>query len=265
MPRPPAPAKEVPAAVAQSAAVSKPDPLGIDVLKKTSETMMNLNQTLQDREHKVAAREQKAKERETELDAERAALDRSHEKFKVLFGEFQDRLQLVEASQLDQLQKQASLYAAMGTTQSIDLIRAMDDLSMSRLFSVMDVKPLGKLLAEWKTKYPDDAPRLLRALDGMAQVMPKEKIALAFPANDSHSSGSSASAGNQSPDASAPDSTNAPAAADPNATNATPVSTPPPDSSSTPASTPSAAPPPAPGLRPPPDSTSAPVSTAAAN
>jgi hypothetical protein len=250
-PAPPPRAKE--ASVheqAQNTAPSKPDPIGLETLKKTSETMMTLNQTLQVREQNVAAREQKAKQREDELNAERAALDRSHEKFKLLFGEFQQRLQLVEASQLDQLQKQAGLYNAMGTTQSIELVRAMDDLSMTRLFSVMDVKPLAKLVAEWKTKYPDDTPRLLQALDGMAQVMPKEKIALSIPttAPDSASPGSLTPSANQAPDPSAPDAT----------PNPTPAS----GSSSAPAPAVST---PTPALTPPPDSTPAPVSTAAAN
>ncbi len=266
-PLPPPRAKEAPVH-AQSAAASTPAPISMEALKKTSESMMALNQALQLREQRVAAREQKAKAREEELDAEREALDRSHEKFKLLFGEFQQRLQLVEASQLDQLQKQAVLYGAMGTTQSIELIRGMDDSSMTRLFSVMDVKPLAKLVAEWKTKYPDDTPRLLRALDGMAQVMPKEKIALSdsTAAPDSGSPGSLAPSANQAPEASAPNSTATPPA-DENATAATPSPTAAPDSSSatTPASPSPAVSTPAPALTPPPDSNQAPVSTAAAN
>jgi len=269
MPLPPSRAKEAPVH-APSAQASAPDPISLEALKKTSQTMMSLNLALQAREQKVTAREQKAKEREDELDAERAALDRSHEKFKLLFGEFQQRLQLVEANQLDQLQKQAALYGAMGTTQSIELVRAMDDASMTRLFSVMDVKPLAKLVAEWKTKYPDDAPRLLRALDGMAQVMPKEKIALSnsTTASDSGSPGPSAPSASQTPDASAPDSTATPPS-NSAATDAPPPSAPTPapapDPSSAPASLAPAVSTPAPNSTPPPDSTPAPISTAANN
>jgi len=253
-PVPPPHSKEV-SAPATVAAAPAPPPISIETLKKTSETMMALNEALQARERNVAEREQKAQEREDELSAERGALDRSHEKFKALFNEFQQRLQLVEASQLDQLQKQAELYSAMGTTQSIELIRAMDDSSMTRLFSVMDIKPLSKLVAEWKTKYPEDTPRLLHALDGMAQVMPKDKIALSDPttAPDSTSPASPAPAANPSPDAPAPDAPATPSpAADPSSQPA-PVSTPP--ANSTPDT----------GLTPPSDPTSAPVSTATTN
>jgi hypothetical protein len=289
-PVPPPPIKQAPV-LAQNTAPAKPDPIGPEALKKTSETMMMLNQAIETREKNVAAREEKARQREEELNAERAALDRSHERFRILFGEFQQRLQLVEANQLDELQKQAGLYAAMGTDQSIDLIRAMDDGAMTRLFSVMDIKPLGKLVAAWKTKYPTDTERLLRALDGMAQVMPKEKIALSTTATAPGSGSSnspapadaSAPAANQTPDASAPDTTSAPSAntnaadttPNPPAPDSTPAadssSTSTPSSPSTPASPPAPASPPTPGSpstpasAPPADSAPAPISTAAAN
>jgi hypothetical protein len=269
-PLPPPQSKDAPA-LAQSPAVPKPDPISVETLRKTSETMMTLNQALQAREQTVAAREQKVKEQEDELGAEREALDRSHEKFKALFEEFQQRLQLVEANQLDQLQKQAALYEGMSVDQAIDLIRVMDDASITRLFSVMDTKPLSKLVAQWKSKYPQDGPRLVATLDGMAQVMPKEKIALSDPTTIPvpDSTGSPAPAANPAPDPSTPDPTATPPAADPNAATPAPASTPAPDPSAapTPASTPPAVSTPAPSLTPPPDTTSppAPVSTAAAN
>jgi hypothetical protein len=233
-PIPVPPTKEAVAAAEKKAAAEKPPVISLDSLKKTSESMMSLNEALQTREQLVAQREQKVKEREDELEAERQALDRSHERFKALFAEFQQRLNLVEASQMEQLQKQAVLYESMGTTQSIDLIRAMDDASMVRLFSVMDVKPLGKLIAEWKTKYPEDTPRLLSALNGMAQVMPKEKIALAdSPATDDSAapatpdSSAAPATPAPAPDASAPDTTTTPT--DSNAAATPPNSTPEPD------------------------------------
>jgi len=204
-PLPVPPSKDAVAAAAKKAIAEKPPVFSLDSLKKTSESMMSLNEALQAREQSVAQREQKVKEREDELEAERLALDRSHDKFKALFAEFQQRLHLVEASQVEQLQKQAVLYESMGTTQSIDLIRAMNDSSMVRLFSVMDVKPLGKMVAEWKTKYPEDTPRLLAALDGMAQVMPKDKIALSADPTTTPDSGSPGA-----PDSSAPPATPAP-------------------------------------------------------
>lgn len=282
-PLPPPHSKEAPA-LAQSSAIPKPDPISVETLRKTSETMMTLNQALQTREQAVAAREQKVKEREDELGAERDALDRSHEKFKALFGEFQQRLQLVEANQLDQLQKQAALYEGMSVDQAIDLIRVMDDASITRLFSVMDTKPLGKLVAQWKSKYPQDGPRLVATLNSMAQVMPKEKIALS-DSTITPSLGSTVSpapSANPAPDLSTPDPTATPPATDPNAATPAPASTPapdpataptpastPPDPSSapTPASTSPAVSTPAPSLTPPPDTTTppAPVSTAAAN
>ena len=39
----------------------------------------------------------------------------------------------------------------------------------------METKPLAKLVGAWRTKYPDDAPRLLRTLTNSAQVMPKDQ------------------------------------------------------------------------------------------
>jgi hypothetical protein len=262
-----------------------PPPITLDTLEKTSQTMMSLNDALKAREQAVAQREERVKEREDELDAERATLNDSHEKFKALFNEFQSRLQLVEANQAAQLQKQADLYTAMGLDQSIDLIRVMDDPAVTRLFSVMDTKPLGKLIAAWKNKYPEDAQRILRALDGMAQVMPKEKIELT---DDSNSTGSGAASG--SPDNSTPppapatDGTTAPApssdgsaapastdpAPDPNATPAAPMdpsapaASPAPTQDSTPPADPSAAPstPPAdstPSLTPPADPSQTPA------
>ena len=175
------PAKAAPIQTASAPAGTEtpaPDAISLDTLRKTSETMMSVSQALDAREKSVAEREQKVKLKEDEIEAERAALDRTHEKFKLLFAEFQQRLQLVEASQLDQLQKQSALYTSMNIDQSIDMIRAMDDPAISRLFSVMDTKPLAKLVSAWKAKYPDDAQRLLKALDGMSRVLPKEEVAL---------------------------------------------------------------------------------------
>lgn len=190
MPVPPhAPVKAATAAVATTpglnASPTAPDPISLDSLKQTSQSMMSLNEALKLRENQVTEREQKVRAREDELVAEREALDNSHDKFKALFTEFKQRLDLVETHQVEDLQKQADLYQSMGADQAIDLIRSMDDPAVTRLFSVMDVKPLGKLVAQWKTKYPDDAPRLMHALDNMAKVMPKEKITLADSAPDS--------------------------------------------------------------------------------
>ena len=276
MPVPPPKAKTVaataPGAPANSAAPA-PDAISVDTLRKTSETMMALNQALQAREQNVAERERKVKEREDEIIAERQALDRTHERFKVLFNEFQDRLQLVESSQLEQLQKEAELYSSMGSDQSIDLIRAMDDPSMTRLFSVMDTKPLAKLMADWKAKHPEDGPRLLHALNGMASVLPKDKIALSDPPPDvtgSPSAPADSSAPTAAPESATPDAPAQPPvpAAAPTPSDANPPASAP-DSSS--ASSPSLQPPadatsgPAPTLPAPPQPNPAPISTAATN
>jgi len=229
---------------------------------------MSLNQALQAREKSVALREQKAKEKEDELDAEREALDRAHDHFKTLFNEFQARLQLVEAKQLEELQKQSALYTSMSIEQSIDLIRAMDDPEMTRLFSVMDTKPLSKLVAAWKAKYPNDSQRILSVLDGMSRVLPKEQIAINDAASNatpgSADSAAPAPAPAQTPErAAAPASDSAAAPADSNPANATPSSSPPlepPADSSVPAGTS-----PAPASSAPSDSTQNPVSTATTN
>jgi hypothetical protein len=249
MPKP----KAAPVVVAQptsvtppGAAVPVPTPnaISLDTLKKTSESMMSLNLALEDREKRVTERETAVKEKEDELVAERSALDASHEKFKALFNDFQSRLQLVEASQLAQLQKQADLYNAMGPDQSIELIRTMDDNAMTRLFSVMDTKPLAKLVSAWKTKYPEDSQRLLRTLTNTAHVMDKDKMALNDPL-----SANSGPADTSAPDATTPAPTPAPV---PDATapaaapdSAAPAPVPAPDST-----TPDSAPAP---LAPPPD------------
>jgi flagellar motility protein MotE (MotC chaperone) len=270
MPKPPASAAGTSAATPGAAtAASAPDPISIEALKKTSDSMMTLNKALEEREQKVAAREQAAKAREDELDAERAALNSSHEKFKTLFAEFQSRLQLVDASQVDQLQKQAALYEAMGSDQAIEMIKAMDDPAMTRLFSVMDTKPLSKLVGDWKTKYPADIPRLLQALNGMAQVLPKDKIALddSGPSPDSNASGSTPPPANPAPAAPAADAPSpAPASSD-----AQPAPASSPDGASVPVPTPapatdSTAPSDsAPALPQPPDPNPGRVSTATTN
>jgi len=266
----PTPISKEAAAAQALAAQPAPPPFSIDTLKKASESMMSLNEALKAREERVTAREQAVKVREDEIAAERSALDNSHEKFKALFEEFQQRLQLVEANQLDQLQKEAALFEGMSIDQAIDLIRVKDDAAITRLFSVMDTKPLGKLVAQWKTKYPEDGARLVALLDGIAQVMPKEKIALSDA--DASSAASAAASGTPAPDsttAPAPDAaTQPPASPDAGASPATtPAPAPTSDSSSAPST--DAAPPatttaPAP-LAPPPDSTqpaAAPTTTA---
>src|ERR1700679_897407 len=95
------------------AAVPMPTPeaISMDTLTKTSQSMMALNLALSDREKRVQEREDRVKQEEDEITAERQALDASHEKFKALFNDFQSRLQLVEANQLEQLQKQAEFYS----------------------------------------------------------------------------------------------------------------------------------------------------------
>jgi flagellar motility protein MotE (MotC chaperone) len=154
------------------------DAISVDALRKTSESMLDVNQALQAREQAVAAREKKALQREDELDAERAALDRSHEKFHELYGEFKQHLQLVNANETDQLQRQLTIYTTMDPAEAADLIRSLDDGTIVRLFSMMDTKPLAKLVSAWKTKYPGDSARLLTALTQMGRVMPEDKVAL---------------------------------------------------------------------------------------
>jgi hypothetical protein len=251
MPTPP-PAPKVAATPATTGANLTQGPISMEALRKASESMMTLNQSLQEREQKVAAREERAKQREVELQTERAALNRSHDKFKELFMDFKQRLQLVDTNETDQLQKEATIFMSMDSAQAIDLIRAMDDPAMIRLFSVMDVKPLAKLIADWKVKYPNDTPRLLAAMDGMSQVMPKDKIALTDPTTGTDAGASSQASPtpdtSMAPDSTTPDATAAPAA-DPNAPATT---TPPadPNSSAAPAPTDSNS-----STTPPPDAT----------
>jgi hypothetical protein len=173
--------KAVAIATADKAATLTPaarETLSLDALKKTTEGMMDVNQALQVREQAVAAREKKAQQIEDELVAERAALDRSHAKFHELYGQFQQRLQLVSASEADQLQRQMEIYTTMDPAQTADLIRALDDGTIVRLFSMMETKSLAKLVSAWKTKYPADSTRLLTALTAMGHVMPQDKMAL---------------------------------------------------------------------------------------
>jgi hypothetical protein len=238
VPVPPPPAK-VAAVKAVDSTNPLQGPISMDALRKASQSMMNLNDSLRAREQNVAAREERAKQKEDELVAERAALNRAHEKFKELYLEFQQRLQLVDANETDRLQKEASLFLTMDSAQAIDLLRAMDDSGIIRIFSVMDVKPLGRLVSDWKAKYPNDTPRLLNALDGMSQVMPKDKIAIADPITPADTAAptdtSTPTTSAPATDSTTPDTTTAPAA-DPNASTTTPAptdstaSTPPADS-----------------------------------
>ena len=170
------------------------DAISVDALQKTSKGMMDMNQALQARELAVVAREKKAQQREDELDAERAALDRSHEKFHALYGEFQARLQLVQANEADQLQRQLAIYTTMDPAQTADLLRSLDDETIVRLFSMMETKPLANLVAAWKTKYPADSTRVLTALTRMGTVMPADKIALADSTTPSDANGAAAPA-----------------------------------------------------------------------
>jgi hypothetical protein len=201
----PMPKKPAPKPVAAATAPAAPrEVISIDTLRQTSQNLMSVNAALQAREQSVAAREKAVGQHEEELTAERAALDQVHTHFKELYGEFQQRLQLVEDSETEQLQRQVTIFNAMDATQSADLIRALDDGTIVRLFSLMDTKPLSKLVTAWKAKYPNDAPRLLAALNGMGRVIAKDKVVLpdSPPAVDA-----TAGASSPSPDdsAAAPD------------------------------------------------------------
>ena len=143
----------------------------VETLRKATQSLLEVNQALQAREAAVAARERKARQTEEEMVAEREALDRSHEKFKALYGEFLSRLQLVKAGEADQLQRQIAIYDSMDSAQVVELLRATDDGTVTKLFSMMDPKPLAKLVSAWKVKYPADATRLLAALGGMGKVV----------------------------------------------------------------------------------------------
>lgn len=204
------PAKKV--AATTKAPAPTPEAISLETLRKTTEGMMDINQALQAREREVAAREKRVHEEEDEIAAERSALDRSHDKFKELYAEFQQRLELVDNNEQDQLQRQVTIYNSMDPTQSVDLIRAMDDPTVIKLFSIMDVKPLTKTVSAWKAKYPTDGPRILAMLNGMGRVVPKDKMIMP----------DGASASNAGTDSAAPAADNsAPASADPNATSTT--------------------------------------------
>lgn len=221
---PSVPKKPVMAAPVAVDSAAPPNPITPESLQKASEGMMDLNKTLQARERDLATREQHVKQREDELDAERQALNRSHEKFNRLYGEFQDRLQLVEDNELAQLRRQVDLYSAMDIAQAVDLIHAQDDNSVIRLFSMTDLKVLSRMITQWKVKYPDEAPRLLRILNGMGRVLPKDKMTIADAAASTDSAASSS-----------PSDAIAPAAATDGITNAAPVMPDPASTASAPA------------------------------
>ncbi len=204
-----------------------PDAISMDTLRKTSESMMALNLALSEREKRVIEREAKLQQEEDQIAAERNALDATHVKFKAMFNDFQGRLQVVEANQQEQLQRQAELYYAMGPDQAIELIRATDDNTLTKLFAVMDTKPLAKLVGAWKTKYPDDSARLLRTLGNTGSVIDKSKIAI----NDSISNDATAPVPSTAPTpdaapAAAPDATTPAPAPAPDASTPAPVPAP---------------------------------------
>jgi flagellar motility protein MotE (MotC chaperone) len=220
------------APTAKAPVAASRDAISIDALRKTSQNMMDVNQALQARELAVAAREKKAREREDELDAERAALDRSHAKFKELYAQFEQRLQLVTANESDQMQRQMTIYTKMDPAEAADLLRALDDGTIVRFFSIMDTKPLANLVSAWKAKYPADSTRLLTALTQMGTVMPQDKIALSDPAASAPASGADA---NATP---APVADDAPASTDASANTPPPDTGAPANASATPAASP---------------------------
>ena len=190
MPKP----KPAAAALAKTDAKTAPrDAISLETLRATTENMVAVNQALQAREQAVAAREKKVQQDEDEVVAEHAALDRLHAQFHQLYSEFQNRLQLVDDNETDQLQRQVSIFNAMDPAQSADLVRALDDGTVTRLFSIMETKPLSKLVAAWKVKYPADSTRLLTDLNGMGRVMTKAKVVLPAdaPSADAGSTGAS--------------------------------------------------------------------------
>jgi Skp family chaperone for outer membrane proteins len=177
-----APMPKKPAPVAVAHAAPKPvDPkvaFSVDSLKRASENMQSINDALQAREQAVAAREKAAAQKEDELAAERAALDRLHAQFKKLYGEFQQRLQLVTDTETGALERQVTVFNAMDPAQAIDLVRSLDDPTVTRLFALMEDKPLAKIISAWKQKYPADTARLLGDLNGIGRVVAKDKIDL---------------------------------------------------------------------------------------
>ena len=220
---PPAAKAGTVAPVAAIAAAPKPA-FSIETLRKTTQSLLEINQALQAREAAVAAREKRAAEQEQELAAERAALDQSHESFQVLYQEFLKRLQLVKGSEAGQWQRQIEIYGSMDSAQVVDLLRVQDDGTVTKLFSLMDPKPLAKLLSGWKARYPADSPRLLAALNGMGRVQTAEQMTLsatdnapvpgrASPIDDASpatTTGTPASAGNTDPANNSPSSAASP-------------------------------------------------------
>ncbi len=184
MPKKPAPV----AATANPAAtpVATREAFSLDSLKRTSENMLSINDALQAREQAVAVRESKVAQQEDELTAERAAMDRLHARFHELYSEFQKRLQLVTDTETGALQRQVVIYSSMDPAQAVDLVRTLDDSTVTRLFVLMEDKPLAKIVSAWKQKYPAETPRLLADLNDMGRVVAKDKIDLpdAQPAED---------------------------------------------------------------------------------
>ncbi len=175
-----APMPKKPVHVAAVKVAPKPvDPkvaFSVDSLKRASENMQSINDALQAREQAVAAREKAATQKEDELAAERAALDRLHAQFKTLYGQFQQRLQLVTDTETGALQRQVTIFDAMDPAQAIDLVHSLDDSTITRLFALMEDKPLAKIVSAWKQKYPADTARLLTDLNGIGRVVAKAKI-----------------------------------------------------------------------------------------
>jgi hypothetical protein len=185
-----APMPKKPAPVVARAAPKPVDPkvaFSVDSLKRASENMLSINDALKAREQAVAAREKKAAQTEDELAAERAALDRVHAHFQRLYAEFQKRLDLVTDTETGALQRQVTIFGAMDPAQAVDLVRELDDSTVTRLFALMEDKPLAKLASAWKTKYPADSARLLLDLNGMGRVMARDKVDLPDAAQDADS------------------------------------------------------------------------------
>jgi hypothetical protein len=240
MPKKPAPVAAPAAALAASPLPPK-EAFSLDALQRASQNMQSVNDALQAREQAVTAREKAVAQKEDELVAERAALDRVHAHFKQLYAEFQDRLQLVSDTQTGALERQVTIFNSMDPLQSVDLVRSLDDPTVTRLFALMEDKPLAKLVGAWKQKYPMDTVRLLTDLNGIGRVVAKDKIDLPDnpPAADTGAPAPPASSDVSTPPAAAtPDSTtpdaSAPApAATPDANTAAA-----PDSSATPPAAP---------------------------
>jgi flagellar motility protein MotE (MotC chaperone) len=145
--------------------------LSQESLEKISQELAQWSNELKKREKNLIALDEDLVRREKLLAAEQEALIKRRESLAGLQKKLEERIITVQKTETESYTKLALFYSTMKPDTTLEILRAMKDDDVAKMFAFMPEKTRLKLMNAWSGKYPQELARVTKISEKFYNVV----------------------------------------------------------------------------------------------